>query len=130
MSAERQLDRVLRRAATDPDVLAVMLFGSVARGEATTRSDLDVCLVLRGSRRSRHDLAAKRVTYLGDVDLDAQVFQDLPLYIRTRVLKEGRVLFCRDEDALYEVAFTTIRAFERFKRTYRAYLDEVAHGRP
>ena len=130
MSAERQLDRVLRRAATDPDVLAVMLFGSVARGEATTRSDLDVCLVLRGSRRSRHDLAAKRVTYLGDVDLDVQVFQALPLYIRTRVLKEGRVLLCRDEDALYEVAFVTIRAFERFKRTYHAYLDEVAHGRP
>jgi len=46
------------------------------------------------------------------------------------VLKEGRVLFCRDEDALYEAAFVTIRAFEPFKRTYRAYLEEVAYGRP
>jgi hypothetical protein len=31
---------------------------------------------------------------------------------------------------LYEVAFATIRAFERFKRTYRAYLDEVERDRP
>jgi hypothetical protein len=45
------------------------------------------------------------------------------------VLRDGRVLFCRDEDALYEVAFATIRAFERFRRTYRAYLDEVARDR-
>ena len=130
MSDDGQLDRLLRRAAMDPDVLAVLLFGSVARGEATVRSDLDVCLVLSGPRRPRRDLATKRLAYLGEVDLDVQVFQDLPLYIRTRVHKDGRVLFCRDEDALYEVAFVTIRAFERFKRTYRAYLEEVAHGRP
>jgi len=130
MSAPSQVDRLLHRAASDSDVLAVMLFGSVARGEASTRSDLDVCLVLRGPQRTRHELAAKRLAYLGEVDLDVHVFQALPLYIRTRVLKEGRVLFCRDEDALYEVAFVTIRAFERFKRTYRAYLEEVAHGRP
>jgi hypothetical protein len=58
-----------------------------------------------------------------------QVFQSLPLAVRTRVLREGRVLFCRDEDALYEAAFATIRAFERFKRIHRAYLDEVEHGR-
>jgi hypothetical protein len=70
------------------------------------------------------------MAYLGDVDLDVQVFQRLPLYVRTRVLREGRVLFCRDEDALYDAAFTTIPAFERFKRTYRAYLEEVERGRP
>ena len=74
--------------------------------------------------------STKRLDYLAEVDLDVQVFQDLPLYIRPRVLAEGRVLYCRDEDRLYDVAFATMRAFGRFKRTYRAYLDEVEHGRP
>ncbi len=32
--------------------------------------------------------------------------------------------------ALCDAAFAAIRAFERFKRTYRAYLEEVEHGRP
>ncbi len=34
----------------DPDVLAVVLFGSLARGEATAASDADVLIVLRDSR--------------------------------------------------------------------------------
>ena len=130
MSSHGALDRLLRLAAADLELLAVVLFGSVARGEATAGSDVDVCLVLEGAVRSRTRGAKKRLDYLGEVDLDLQVFQDLPLYIRPRVLAEGRVLFCRDEDRLYDVAFATIRAFERFKRTYRAYLDEVERGRP
>jgi predicted nucleotidyltransferase len=130
MSTQTELDRLLQRAAKDPDVLAVLLFGSAARGDSAPESDVDVCLVLAAVPRSRMQLAEKRMIYLGDFDLDVQVFQALPLYIRTRVLREGRVLFCRDEDALYETAFATIRAFERFKRTYRAYLEEVEHGRP
>jgi len=130
MSADGRHERVVRRAAGDPEVLAVVLFGSVARGEATARSDVDVCLVLDGAGVSRRRRAEKRLDYLAEADLDVQVFRDLPLYIRTRVLAEGRVLYCRAEDRLYEVAFATVRAFERFKRTYRAYLDEVEHGRP
>lgn len=130
MAARAQMDRLLRRAADDPDVLAVLLFGSTARGDSNADSDVDVCLVLTQGVRSSAQMGEKRVAYLGDVDLDVQVFQSLPLYIRPRVLHDGRVLFCRDEDALYDVAFTTIRSFERFKRTYRAYLEEVARGRP
>lgn len=130
MSDEAQLDRLLRRAELDHEVIAVLLFGSAARGEAGARSDVDVALVLDSTRRTRAQLAEKRLTYLGDVDLDVQVFQELPLYVRTRVLRDARVLFCRNEEALYEVAFATIRTFERFKRTYRAYLDEVERDRP
>lgn len=128
MSVQAQLDRLVRRAADDPEVLAVLLFGSTARGDSSAESDVDVCLVLTAAPRSGAQLAEKRMAYLGDVDLDVQVFQGLPLYIRPRVLRDGRVLFCRDEDALYEVAFTTIRSFERFKRTYHAYVEEVARG--
>lgn len=33
----------------DPEILAVVLFGSLARGEATAASDADVLIVLRDS---------------------------------------------------------------------------------
>jgi len=128
VDAPAQLDRLLRRASSDPDVLAVLLFGSTARGEAGPGSDVDVCLVLAPRLYTRGEIAEKRVSYLGDVDLDVQVLQDLPLHVRRRVLKEGSVLFCRDEEALYDVAFATMRAFERFKRVYDSYLSEVAGG--
>lgn len=120
------LARLIARAKRDLDVLAVLLFGSRARGEASTESDVDVCLVLRSDPASDLAGAEKRLEYVADVDFDVVVFQQLPLYIRSRVLKEGTVLFARDEDALYDLAARTARAFERFRPIYRAYLEQVS----
>jgi predicted nucleotidyltransferase len=128
MDRERHVARLLQRVGDDADVLAVMLYGSAARGEASATSDVDLCLVLAPVRRTAAQMSAKRLEYLQDVDLDVQVFQQLPLYIRQRVLRDGRVLFVRDEDQLYEVAFRTIQAFEDFRPRYEAYLTEVSRA--
>ncbi|HAM59069.1 MAG TPA: nucleotidyltransferase domain-containing protein [Candidatus Rokubacteria bacterium] len=122
------LARLVTRAEQDPDVLAVLLFGSHARGEASPESDIDVCLVLAGEPGSDLERAQKRLDYLAETDLDVAVFQSLPLHIRSRVLKEGRVLFARDEEALYAVAFRTARAWDGFRHIHRQYLDEVSRG--
>ena len=122
------LARLATRAEQDSDVLAVLLFGSRARGEASPESDIDVCLVLAGESGSDLERAQKRLDYLAETDLDVAVFQSLPLHIRSRVLKEGQVLFVRDEEALYAVAFRTGRAWEGFRHIHRQYLDEVSRG--
>ncbi len=120
------LGRLLARAKNDPEVLAVILFGSRARGDASPGSDLDVCLVLGPESGSGLAGAHKRLEYLAEADLDLAVFQQLPLHIRSRVLKEGSVLFVRDEDGLYALATRTARAFEAFRHVHRHYLDQVA----
>jgi uncharacterized protein len=120
------LDRLVARAKNDSEVLAVLLFGSRARGNASSGSDVDVCLVLMPEPRSDLDAARTRLQYLAGTDLDLVLFQQLPLHIRSRVLKEGRVLFVRDEDALYALAARTARACEGFRHIYREYLDHVA----
>jgi len=58
------LHRLLEKARIDPEILAVMVFGSAARGEETDKSDLDLCLVLTPSR---HDPAALGIEGLHDV---------------------------------------------------------------
>ena len=35
---------IIERARVDQDVLAVMVYGSRARGEGTPNSDIDICL--------------------------------------------------------------------------------------
>jgi uncharacterized protein len=125
------VNKLVAQASQETDVLAVILFGSVARGEQTAHSDVDICLVLTPERvRDKSVLSRKRLEYLAQFDLDVQIFQALPLYIRHRVLKEGQVLFVRDEDLLYEVAFRTAQAFEDFKPIYYRYLEQVAHVGP
>jgi predicted nucleotidyltransferase len=126
--ANRALRRLVERAAGDGEVLAVILFGSQARGDAGPGSDVDVCLVLGPDVPSREGAARKRLEYLSESDLDLSVFQQLPLHVRSRVLKEGVVLFTCDEDALYALAARTARAYEHFRHIQRRYLDEVARG--
>ena len=120
------LSRLVSRAKSDPDLLALILFGSRARRDASPQSDFDVCLVLASEPDSGITAAEKRLEYLADADVDLAVFQELPLAIRSRVLKEGEVLFARDEDALYDLAARTARAFEAFRHIHREYLDQVA----
>jgi predicted nucleotidyltransferase len=122
------VQRVLDRARRDPAVLAVILFGSHARGEASAVSDVDLCLVLASDSISSLEMSRVRLAYLAEGSADIVIFQQLPLPVKSRVLKEGRVLFVRDEDALYGVAIRAARAFEGFRHRYRAYLDEVARG--
>lgn len=129
-SVARQTARVIERVQTDEDVLAVILYGSHAREEAASSSDVDLCLILRPGKDTRGDQTRVQAAYLefsGD-RLDIRVFQQLPLYIRRRVLREGRVLFCRDEDALYALSYWTAQQFEDFKPIYYAYLAEVARA--
>ena len=122
------LARLVETTKDDRDVLAVILFGSEARGEARAGSDIDVCLVLEDKRLDTLGQSQKRTAYLASYDLDIQIFQQIPLHLRVRVLREGKVLFCRDEDKLYAVAFQTARHFEDFRHIHEGYLEAVANG--
>ncbi|NSW76189.1 MAG: nucleotidyltransferase domain-containing protein [Candidatus Atribacteria bacterium] len=123
------LQEFLEKVRRDTAILAIILFGSYARNEASRLSDIDVCLVFSGRSMSRTEMMHRRLDYLAEFPLlDIQVFQLLPLYIRRRVLREGKVLYARDEDALYELAYATAKAFEDLKHMYYDYLEGVTHG--
>ena len=119
---------VVRAAREAEDILAVILFGSSARGENSSTSDLDLCLVLMLNSYSALELSKIKLGYACQFTVHMSIFQQLPLYIRKRVLQEGEIIFCRDDDTLNEVSFKTIREYSHFEPTYREYLKEVAHA--
>ncbi len=127
MNKIAHLDTLLEKARQDHEVLAVLLFGSLARQEQKKDSDVDICLVLAPNQNLSKEifLSRKRLDYLKEFSFDIQIFQQLPLYIRSRVLKEAKILFVRNEELLYEVAVQTIKSFEGFKHIYFSYLEEV-----
>ena len=120
----RRLRGLMEEVQRDEGVLALFLFGSYARGEEREDSDIDVCLVLQG-RPDREEIVRKQIEYLRFHQLDLHIFQALPIYIRHRILREGKLIYVRDEDRLYEMAFRTAQAFEDYKHLYRDYLEEV-----
>lgn len=124
---EKEINSMLKTAKKDKEILAIALFGSKARGEPSR--DIDICIFLN-KKLSNLEMTEKRLKYLNETNekLDIQIFQQLPLYIRTRVLKDGKILFCKDEDKLYELAFQTIKEFESYEKLFKMYLNEVKNG--
>lgn len=121
----KDMNALLSETRKDKNVLAVMVFGSHARNEEYR--DIDVCIVLN-KRVGNGSMSEKRLHYVSEYNFDVHIFQQLPLYIRVRILREGKILFCRDIDALYDIASQTAREFGYFKPAYEGYLEAVAHG--
>ena len=96
LETESLVRHQIQRVQGKPEVLAVRLFGSAARGEEHSNSDFDIRLVLQPGSYRRPDLTNKRLDYLAAFPIDVQVFQELHLHMRSPILKEGQVLFCRN----------------------------------
>ena len=90
------------------DVLAIILFGSVARGQARPFSDIDLCLVThpRLTEQERADLKS-----FGSRTIEVSIFSELPLPVRFRVIREGRLVWCKDHLALHRVIAETTRQY-------------------
>ncbi|MBF0217674.1 MAG: nucleotidyltransferase domain-containing protein [Candidatus Omnitrophica bacterium] len=124
-----EIEALVKKANNDKCILSVVLYGSRSRGITDGYSDIDICLVLRKGRYDPLSLSRKKMQYLCEFDMDIQIFQQLPLYIRRRVIKDGRILFSADDDELYDMVFRTIDEFEDYKSIYFEYLKEVEHAR-
>ena len=66
--------------------------------------------------------------HLGDL-VDIQKFQQLPLYIKVRILRDGRIILCKDKDNLYNLAFSVITEYNDFEYICREYLEEIKNVR-
>ncbi len=122
---KKSIKNLIQDARKDSRILALFLFGSVARGDNYKGSDIDVCIILKDDFYSARALSLLKIDYLqlyGEFDI--HVFQQLPIYIKKRIIKEGKLLFCSDEDSLYRIVFSVLREFSAFEYFYKDYLRE------
>jgi len=104
----RQIAPLIRELFLKEEVVALVLFGSAARGQMRSTSDIDLCIVTQ-----KNMPASDRWELLsyGSKGIDVSLFWDLPLTIRFRVIREGKVLFCRDDLALHRIKADTVREY-------------------
>jgi len=121
MNVEKIIKEKSNKILENKEVVAVLLFGSYARGEEFR--DIDLCVVLDKKlpniKMSRLKLAFASVL---PSKFDIKIFQQLPVYVKIRILKEGKVIAVKDEDLLYEIAFQTIKEYEFYRKIYENYL--------
>lgn len=110
----------------DEDVVALFVFGSVARGELQPLSDLDLGVLLdeKLSRKERFDkhleLAGKFTGLMQTDEIDIVILNDAPMRFVLKILSTGKLLFERDRQALIDLYDKNTKMFLDFKY----FLDE------
>jgi predicted nucleotidyltransferase len=115
------LDRAIPVIPKD-QVIAIFLYGSVARGEEKPISDIDLCVV---TERDISRAARERVLSHASPSLDITLFWDLPLPIRYRVLREGKLIWGEDGLALHRIRRATLRCYREIGRMLRRHERRV-----
>jgi predicted nucleotidyltransferase len=81
------------------EVLAIVVYGSKAKGEETERSDTDVCIVAPGADASKIYKETLRLNY------DIKIFELMPLYLKAQVIHHHEIIYTRDILDFYEYLY-------------------------
>lgn len=107
---EHLLEEMVSIGESETQVLAIMLYGSYARLEIYR--DLDIAVILNKSEEhvSHLKILSKFEAVVPDnLNVDLSIFNDLSIEIRSRILTEGKLIYVRDMDSLYDVSIEVIR---------------------
>lgn len=118
---DRQVNRFMQQLKKIPDfhrVEFVILYGSRALGKSNSMSDYDFAIYYDGNEDERYKFL---ISANFNEKFDAKIFQDLPLFIQKDVLK-GKIIYVKDLSFVYDLAYQTIKNFERFKKYYYDYI--------
>lgn len=120
MELNEKISKIIKIIKSDPNVIAIYLFGSHAKGEATPLSDIDIAVILENPI-----LESEANIGSSSPEIDVVLFHCLPLHIRFEVLKYGKEIFVRDEEKLLEIKLKVMREFLDTARMYKIILSEV-----
>ena len=120
----RAIGALLRRELRE--VECAYVFGSRSRGQAGQLSDLDLGILVRDSLspQARLDLAAaliEQIERLTDEPVDLVILNDAPPALRHRVIRDGVLLFARDDGARVAFESRAIREFLDFQPVLERY---------
>ncbi len=87
-------------AFLQPQLDAILLYGSNANGKSGR--DYDICLVAPGKKPLDIMRAVYRKVDTASKKYDVYCFEEMPLYLKWEVIANHKVVWAKDEGALYE----------------------------
>ncbi len=112
---------LIELATRDPDVLALVVYGSYLQGKSY--KDIDICLFLYPNVVQSE--SNKRISYLSHLPsrMDIHVFNILPIFIQARVINEGIILLNKEYDVLFDIYAQTIKEYSDFLPHLNLFLE-------
>ena len=107
---QNKMEILIKEISKMKCVSAIFLFGSRAREKERKDSDVDIAVL---TKNASYDKEMKIIGY-GDEIFDVHVFSRLPLIIQFRILKEGKVIFCRNKKDIYDIKSRVFKSYWDF----------------
>ncbi len=133
-SMETLLSELIAWAQTQPEIIALYLYGSQAQGTANTLSDVDVAIL------AQPDLSQEQLWRLEDrwasqwpERLDLRVLNLAPLAVRYEVMAHGQRLWAADAGIVAEIESLVWRQYwdlhPRLEQDWAQYVEYVTETR-
>ncbi|MBI5875538.1 MAG: nucleotidyltransferase domain-containing protein [Deltaproteobacteria bacterium] len=129
MSIQEITDKLSNIWPDSKEVKIAYLFGSHATGEARKTSDIDIAIVAPELTLDGYmKLWAKVTKAVGTEKIDLVTMGDKPASFRYEVVKEGNVIYCKDDALLNDFEMKTWQEYMDFKHIRAIYRRNFYEG--
>lgn len=114
---KERLPKLIEEFKQDENIAVFYLFGSYAKDEIKPLSDVDIAVLFKKNVSAKKywdfklNLVSKAMPVLGTDEVDFVVLNEAPYELAYNILKEGRILFCRDEKWFLEFREKTVMSY-------------------
>jgi len=108
------LNQIIEKIKSIKEVVAIVVFGSYAEGKVKEMSDIDIAVIVQNADK----YIEADIGSMYSPKFDVVLFHRLPLHIQYEVLKNGNVIFCRNEEEFFEIKRNVLREYLEMSAMY------------
>ncbi|RLI63267.1 MAG: nucleotidyltransferase domain-containing protein [Candidatus Asgardarchaeum californiense] len=122
-SKNKIINNVKKILLNDENVIFAYIFGSYARGETHRFSDIDIAVFLKEYSIDKEFELLDKLSPAIPIEIDLIILNNAPPLLRHKVLSEGILLFCKDDDVHYKFMSNTLIEALDFKEAYKIIIE-------
>lgn len=107
------LNNIIKEMSQLSFIEGIILFGSQLNGNSRQDSDIDIA-VLTNPNKSLTSSQESKILGFSNKKIDISIFNNLPLIIQFRIIREGKILFLRNERLFHDIKYPLIRKYLDF----------------